>query len=44
MNELLAKVIDAHGGIDRWNRFEKVEATVVGGGGFFPLQRNGAGL
>jgi hypothetical protein len=35
MNELLTKVIDAHGGMDRWNRFEKVEATVVGGGGFF---------
>jgi aldehyde dehydrogenase (NAD+) len=36
MNELLAKVIDAHGRMDRWNRFEKVEATVVGGGELIP--------
>jgi hypothetical protein len=29
MNELLARIIDAHGGIDCWNRHEKVEATIV---------------
>ena len=38
MNELLSRVIDAHGGLDRWNRHEKVEATIVAGGGFFRLK------
>ena len=38
MNELLAQVIDAHGGMNRWNRYEKVEATIVSGGGLFPLK------
>ena len=35
MNELLAQIIDAHGGINRWKGYEKVEATIVSGGGFF---------
>jgi hypothetical protein len=38
MNELLAKVIDAHGGMERWNGNEKVDATIVSGGGLFPLK------
>ena len=38
MNELLSRVIEAHGGIQRWNGYEKVEATIVSGGGFFPLK------
>ena len=38
MNELLAQVIDAHGGMNRWNRYEKVEGTIVSGGGLFPLK------
>lgn len=38
MNELLARILDAHGGMDRWNGYEKVEATIVSGGGFFPLK------
>lgn len=38
MNELLADVIDAHGGMDNWNQYEKVEANIVSGGGFFPLK------
>lgn len=38
MNEFLARVVDAHGGMDRWSRCEKVEATIVSGGGFFPLK------
>ena len=38
MNELLVKILDAHGGIDRWHRYEKVEATIVSGGGFFALR------
>jgi hypothetical protein len=35
MNELLARVLDAHGGMDRWNGYQKVGATIVTGGGFF---------
>jgi hypothetical protein len=38
MNELLAKIIDAHGGMDRWKAYKKVDATIVSGGGFFALK------
>jgi hypothetical protein len=38
MNELLAKILEAHGGMDRWNAYQKVEATIVSGGGLFPLK------
>ena len=38
MNELLTKVLDAHGGLERWRSYNQVEATVVAGGGFFPLK------
>ena len=38
MNELLTKVLDAHGGLERWRSYDKVEATIVAGGGFFPLK------
>src|SRR2546427_669504 len=38
MNELLARILDAHGGMDRWRGYEKVEATIVSGGGFFALK------
>jgi hypothetical protein len=38
MIDLLAKVIDTHGGLDRWDRYKKVDATIVTGGGFFPLK------
>jgi hypothetical protein len=38
MNELLARIIDAHGGMDSWNQHEKVEATIVSGGGLFRLK------
>jgi len=38
MNGFLDDVIDAHGGMDRWKSHEKVEATIVSGGGFFPLK------
>src|SRR5215468_9105250 len=37
-NALLTAVIDAHGGTARWREREKVEATIVSGGGFFPLK------
>ena len=38
MNELLANILDAHGGLDRWNRYKTVEATIVSGGGLFRLK------
>jgi len=38
MSDLLSRVLDAHGGIARWKSFEKVQATIVTGGGFFPLK------
>jgi hypothetical protein len=38
LNELLARIIEAHGGMDRWKGYEKVEATIVSGGGFFGLK------
>jgi hypothetical protein len=38
MNELLDRILAAHGGMDRWNRYEKVDATIVSGGGFFALK------
>ena len=38
MHKLLGQILNAHGGIDRWNQYEKVEATIVSGGGFFPLK------
>jgi hypothetical protein len=34
MNGLIARIIQAHGGIDRWNQYKKIEATIVSGGGF----------
>ena len=38
MNNLLARIIEAHGGADRWNHFEKVNATIVSGGGLFAMK------
>ncbi|MBV8224300.1 MAG: hypothetical protein JO232_03825, partial [Verrucomicrobia bacterium] len=38
MNQLLNRILDAHGGMDRWRDNEKVEATIVAGGAFFPLK------
>lgn len=38
MNELLTKIIDAHGGVDLWNSYERADATIVSGGGFFPFK------
>ena len=38
MNELLARITDAHGGMDRWKGFEKVHATIVSGGGLSALK------
>jgi hypothetical protein len=38
MSELLTEVIDAHGGMDRWNAYQEVDASIVSGGGFFALK------
>jgi hypothetical protein len=38
MNQLLRRILDAHGGMDRWRDYEKVEATIASGGGFFRLK------
>src|ERR1700751_3354119 len=38
MNELLTKVLEAHGGLERWRTYNKVEATIVSGCGFFALK------
>ena len=38
MNELLTKVFDAHGGLERWRSYNKIEATIVSGGGLFALK------
>lgn len=38
MNELLMNIVDAHGGLERWNSYAKVTATIRSGGGFFALK------
>ena len=38
MNDFLARVTTAHGGLDRWNKFKKVTTTYVGGGGLWPMK------
>jgi hypothetical protein len=37
MNELIGRILDAHGGMDRWNGYEKVDAKIVSGGDNFGL-------
>jgi hypothetical protein len=34
----LEQIFEAHGGLDQWRRFSKVEADIVTGGGLFPLK------
>lgn len=36
--DLLARVLDAHGGMDTWRRFTRVEATIVSGGLMFEMK------
>jgi len=38
VNQLLAEIVDAHGGMNRWNEYQKVQATIVSGGGLFQLK------
>jgi hypothetical protein len=34
MNKLRARIVEAHGGIDCWRRYHRIEATIVTGGAF----------
>jgi hypothetical protein len=38
MNKLLARIVEAHGGLDRWRRFDRVEATIITGGAFWGMK------
>jgi hypothetical protein len=38
MAALLSDILEAHGGMALWNGFERVDATIVSGGGFFALK------
>ena len=35
---LLDDILEAHGGLDRWHEYTKLEATIVTGGGLFALK------
>jgi hypothetical protein len=37
-SELLQKALVAHGGLDRWNGFETVQATIITGGQLFGIK------
>jgi hypothetical protein len=38
MLPLLNRVLEAHGGLEQWRRFTKIEIDAVTGGGLFPLK------
>jgi hypothetical protein len=38
MTKLLEQVLNAHGGLQRWKTYNKVNAAIVTGGGFFGLK------
>ena len=38
MNALLSKVLEAHGGLERWSRFSTAHARIVTGGGLWALK------
>jgi hypothetical protein len=38
MESLLTKVIDAHGGLKRWNELNKVQVTIIAGGKLLEIQ------
>jgi hypothetical protein len=40
MNELLTKVLGAHGGLERWRSYIKVEANFVSGNGFIRVENS----
>ncbi|MEH7455426.1 hypothetical protein [Gottfriedia acidiceleris] len=38
MNELLVQVIEAHGGLNRWKKYNSLTATIVTGGGLWAMK------
>ena len=38
MNDLLENVLEAHGGLARWNKFSTVRVQIVTGGGLWALK------
>ena len=38
MNKRLARIVEAHGGLDRWRKLNHVEATIVTGGAFWGMK------
>jgi hypothetical protein len=38
MHELVTKIVKAHGELHRWNKFSRLEATIVTGGAFWPMK------
>jgi hypothetical protein len=38
MTGLLDAVLEAHGGLDRWQRFSTIEATIVSGGKLWEIK------
>jgi hypothetical protein len=38
MEDLLSKVIQAHGGLEQWNKFNKVQVSMVSNGKLFDIQ------
>src|SRR5258705_271611 len=38
VTDLLNAVLDAHGGLDRWRQFSRVQATIVTGGGLWAVK------
>jgi hypothetical protein len=38
MADLLGAVLEAHGGLDNWRQFERVQATIVTGGGLWAIK------
>jgi hypothetical protein len=38
VHELLANIVEAHGGFDRWRRFNRVAATIVTGGAVWGMK------
>ncbi|MDR7282860.1 MULTISPECIES: hypothetical protein [Pseudomonas] len=37
-HELLDRVLTAHGGVERWNSFSKVDTTLVTGGALWAMK------
>jgi hypothetical protein len=38
VNDLLARAVAAHGGLERWNEFSRMTVTIVSGGGLWPMK------